>query len=199
MISVIGYSGIMIHSSLLLASLCIAPLTDVAVKDVAAPPADIASGLVTLPAPEESSTSSVTALLPAHLIDSFTPGSGKAAVVLIAEDPVAWSFSLETDIQPVALEEQVSAIPRLTSGASARVIRFTQPANGLSTYPIVATPPTKDTEGWLLVADGREDVRLSTYFGSRLHTVGTPVIVHGNLEEATFDTGRIIVKGPGAV
>ena len=189
----------MIESISILLSLWFAPGTDVALKDVAAPPADIVAGLVSLPAPEDSPTSSVTALVPSHMVDSFTPGSGKAAVVLIAEDPVSWSFSLQTAGQPVALEEQASSIPNLTSGASARVIRFTQPANGLSTYPIVATPATKGAKGWLLVADGREDVRLSTYFGSRLHTVGTPVIVHGDLNEAAFQTGHISVSSPSGV
>ena len=180
----------------LLATCSLGFASDVPVKDIAAAPEDITSGLVTLPAPESTPTTSVTALVPHQEIDSITPGPGKSAVVLVAEDPMAWDFALETGVKPISLEEQISDLPQLTPGASGRVLRFTEPGDGGRSFPILASPPAAGIEGWLLVADGREDIRLSTHFGSRQHTVGRPVLVHARLSGASFDTGRVIVRGP---
>ena len=172
---------------------------DVSVKDITAPPQDITSGLVALPAPEATPTISVTALLPHHLIDSIAPGPGKSAAVLIAEDPMAWDFSIDTGTGPFVLEQLISELPQLTPGASGRIIRFTHPGDGLQVHPISVTPPAADVEGWILLADGREDIRLSTHFGSRLHTVGHPVLVHAHLTGASLDSGHIVVRGPSGL
>ena len=197
--SLVLYSELMILLAHLLLLCGLASTTDVSVKDVAAPPGDITSGLVALPAPEATPTVSVTALLPHQSIDSICPGPGKSAVVLIAEDPVSWNFSVDTGAKPLALEELVSELPQLTPGASARILRFTQPGNGLQSHPISVTPPGEAAEGWILLADGREDIRLSTHFGSRLHTVGHPVMVHAHVSGASVVSGYIVVRGPSGL
>ncbi|MEC9233161.1 MAG: hypothetical protein VX403_04565 [Planctomycetota bacterium] len=175
---------------------CLLQVHDVVPKDVNAPPGDITAGHVVLPGPEQSATSSVTALLPAREIDRFVPGSGKSAVVLIAKDPELWDFSIGAGSQPLASSERLLDLSGMTQSASARALRLLEPSDGLTSMPIQAKAPDEELAGWLLVADGCEDVRLTTHFGTRHHAPGRPVVLHARMEGAHSARGTMVLGSP---
>lgn len=173
----------------------------VEVKNVSAPPSDILSGRLRLPEPSASPTSAWTALLPFdQALPDFRTGDGKTAVALIAREPSAWLFAIElpdgkgVSPDPIFLEQDAT-LEQLTSGAMARVIRV-DPSQVDRRVMITVTPPELDSEAWLLVADGREDVRLSTHVGSLERLRNKPIVVHASVENARIIESECLVKGP---
>ena len=173
----------------------------VEVKNVSAPPSDILSGRLRLAEPAALPTSAWTALLPFdQVLPDFRTGEGKTAVALITRQPADWSFSLElSDEKGPAPDsvffEQSATLEQLTTGATARVIRV-DPSRVGQRVSIKTAPPEAGTEAWLLVADGREDVRLSTHVGSFQRLRDTPFVVHATIENAQIIESECIIRNP---
>ena len=173
----------------------------VEVKNVSAPPSDILSGRLRLPEPSALPTTAWTSLTPLEeSLPRFRTGPGKTAVALITAQPEAWAFSLspaegkspspETDFI-----EQVATLEQLTTGALARVIRV-DPDRVDDLISIEALAPEHASDAWLLVADGREDIRLSTHVGSFERLRGRPLVVHAAVENAGIIDSKCVVRGP---
>lgn len=185
------------HSALLvlpLASAAALNSTLVEVKDIAAPPADITSGRVRLPDPATCATSSWTALLPAGEVSRLERGTGKAIVALLAEDAAAWSLSLDTGAgTPVVMSQLQDAGP-LLRGSLARVA-IVEP--DVKRAEVLIEAPRKDARGWVLLADGCDEVRLESYFGSHAFLVGAPVLLHTRVHGARILEGNVHLRSPG--
>ena len=173
----------------------------VEVKSVSAPPSDILSGRLRLAEPSALPTSAWTALVPfERALPELRTGSGKTAVALITRDPSDWSFSLvtsdETKPSPDSIFlEQIASLEQLTSGATARVFRV-DPSHVDRRVSIEVSPPATDSEAWLLIADGREDIRLSTHVGSFERFRDRPLVVHAAIENARIIESECVVRGP---
>ena len=173
----------------------------VEVKNVSAPPSDILSGRLRLAEPSALPTTAWTALVPLNeALTRFRTGPGKTAVALITTHPDAWTFSLSPiDERPASPEtdfiEQHATLEQLTTGALARVIRVDPDRVG-DMIAIEAIAPDDAADAWLLVADGREDIRLSTHVGSFERLRGGPLVVHAVIENAGIIESKCVVRGP---
>ena len=195
----------MLNSIALFLMLCVCPFGAaedlVEVKNVSAPPSDILSGRLRLAEPSALPTSAWTALVPfERALSELRTGPGKTAVALITREPSDWSFSLvtsdETKPSPDSIFlEQTATLEQLTSGATARVIRV-DPSHVGRRVSIEVSPPTTDSEAWLLIADGREDIRLSTHVGSFERFRDRPLMVHAAIENARIIESECVVRGP---
>ena len=173
----------------------------VEVKNVTAPPSDILSRRLRLAEPSALPTSAWTALVPfERALPELRTGPGKTAVALITREPSDWSFSLVTSDgakpSPDSIFlEQTASLEQLTSGATARVIRV-DPSHVGRRVSIEVGSPAPDSEAWLLIADGREDIRLSTHVGSFERFRDRPLVVHAVIENARIIDSECVVRGP---
>ncbi len=173
----------------------------VEVKNVSAPPSDILSGRLRLAEPSALPTTAWTALVPLdEALARFRTGPGKTAVALITTQPDAWTFSLSPIDERAASPEtdfieQHATLEQLTTGALARVIRV-DPDRVDDVISIEAIAPDDASDAWLLVADGREDIRLSTHVGSFERLRGGPLVVHAVIANAAIIESKCVVRGP---
>ena len=163
------------------------------VKDIAAPPSDITSMRVRMPDPASCAKSSYTALLPFDAVMRVERGSGKALVALFAANPENWSLTLEGGIGELSTQSELQDAGPLMKGALARVVQLDPK---LKSADIRITAPSKDAVGWVLVADGHEDIRLKTSFGSHSFIVGSPLTIHAEVEGSEFLNGVAHLRSP---
>ena len=121
-------------------------------------------------------------------------------MALITREPSDWTFSLvasdDTKPSPDSIFlEQTASLEQLTSGATARVIRV-DPSHVDRRVSIQVSPSATDSEAWLLIADGREDIRLSTHVGSFERFRDRPLVVHAAIENARIIDSECVVRGP---
>jgi hypothetical protein len=166
-------------------------------KDVTAPPEDIISGRVCLPDPSETPTSSWTALLPhediAAELEHLVPGPGKSMVAVLAENADAWG--LEIRGQPgLKLEpSQFMGVDVLIPGAVARTLMLPQDADLVH---ISVKDPGTGRPGWILLADGQDDLVLKTHLGTRSTLLGSPVGLYATLLGGELLEGTVRLRDP---
>ena len=165
----------------------------VEVKDIAAPPSDITTGRVRMPDPTSCAMSSCTALLPFDEVSRLERGDGKALVALMADDVESWSLKLVVDSDVPAVQGELQGTGPLMRDGLARVAVL---GPELKSVEIRIDAPRKDAIGWVLLADGREDIRLRSHFESHAFLVGSPLIVHAGVDGAELLDGVVHLRSP---
>lgn len=176
---------------LLTSTLHAQPLTTVPVKQIAAPPSDIVSGLLTLPAPESIPVVSRSALIPVKtkLINGQWSWSMPipvhprgARIALLPAAPAAWSTTLTApDQSNIAAQLNATSDPRVQIGTDplawiAQDRDFThlsiQPNNpGAWTLTITAN---HQAAGYILL-DAGPDMTLSTHVATQSTLQNHPI------------------------
>ena len=166
-------------------------------KDITAGPEDITSGRVRLPDPGSFGAKSRTALLRcAELTPAlrrFVPGPGKAMAALLAPDVEDWSLSAIIDDGGDAIDAPLHSAEELVPGSLARVVTCPE---GASQMRLFLEPPEPGTPGWILIADGREDLELFTHFGSHGAILGGRVTVHARVDGGDLLAGEVRMTAP---
>ena len=169
----------------------------VEVKDIAAGPEDILSARVRLPDPASSATTSWTALLrhdeitPSSL--EFIPGEGKTMAAILAADVQGWTLAAHIDEQTEQVFGDLHGADALVPGAVARVVTFPLDAARIR---LSIESPASDPDGWILIADGRDELKLRTHLGSHGALIGTPVSLHAGVEGGEFLDGEVRLVAP---
>ncbi len=166
-------------------------------KDVAAPPEDILSGRVCLPDPADSSTSSWTALLPhadiATELEHLVPGPGKSMVAILADNAEAWQLELRNQPGLKSEPSRFTGVDALVPGAVARTLTLPPDADLVQ---ILVKDPGTGGAGWILLADGQDDLILETHLDTRSTLLGSSVGLHANLLGGELLEGTVRLRGP---
>ena len=169
-------------------------------KDIASGPEDILSGRVRLPEPGTVGATSCTALLRCDEVSpsllEFTTGPGKSMAALLAADVEAWSLDARVEGVDKPLEGALHGADALVPGALARVVTFPSDAGEVR---VSFDRPKTGGAGWLLLADGEEELRLFSHFGGHGAIVGRQVSLHTSLEGGTLIEGRVDLTAPDGV
>ncbi|MEM9372543.1 MAG: hypothetical protein AAGA55_02770 [Planctomycetota bacterium] len=191
-------------------------MTDVATKQVAAPPSDITSGVVRLPEPEDLGVGSKSALVPVELPagggvwERSLPDGARA--VLLPQRADAWSATL---VAPDGSARSVGRAAEL-AGVSMTTGQADWIAPGRSFSGIALPAPSAAhgqrvlPEGWVLRISGDRaergyvliepphDVELYTYAEQLTARVGSPVALRSELSNnAVIRAVWADVRGPG--
>ena len=172
----------------------------VEVKDIAAPPEDILSGRVRMPDPSTCAATSCTALLPLEHVTAgerrIVRGDGKALVALLADHPEDWNLTLEVGSGERFIQSELHDAGPVLPGALARVALVDPQATEVE---IQVTPPDAEAVGWMLLADGQEDIKLRTHFDTHSFLVGAPVIVRTEVVGADLLEAEVTLRSPTGV
>lgn len=189
-----------LSACLLLALASTQPPNAVETKDITAPPEDILSGRVVLPAPAASPTVSWSALIPLDDLREdelvLRPGPGKAMVGLLAVDADRWGLGLvSTDGsgRDRVLPSEFTGVEALLPEAVARTVIVPEDAVEAR---VVLKRPEDATPAWMLLGDGQDALQLRTWLGTRSTLLGSTVALHAALDGGTLLEGTVRLRDP---
>ncbi len=182
-----------------------------AIKQVAAPPDDIVSGVVTLPDPATLGVRSRTALLPVRLTPSDEGGWAWTGVIELASDRDASLAVLSERPWTLAVTQPGTVRPEDLAGLETTAARGVLPASlaeahagriwlrGQKPGPRVVTVRSdRPGEGFLLVDAGGE-AGLYTHPTTLRRVVGEPIGLRAWLDGARVTGVSAVVSGPDGV
>lgn len=185
------------------------------VKDVAAPPSDVVSGLVRLPDPEALGVSSVTALMPVRwgapdaggnwswFIGFVGGGDGAVRVLWVGRDP-----SVHVEVQRPEDEQGGHRLPRgvdevipsLAGGGRARGVEFSGLAGTKGDWTALLTREEgeRPEDGFVLIDPGTA-VRMYTHPATLARVAGRPFALKTELDGAELTELEAEVTGPDGI